>query len=272
MAATQDGFLIDVLAVVLTVALALAAVYVLIGIALLPVWAVGAVFRVEVLRRAGGWWLMPFVLREAGESVIERVTAPRDGSHWRRPDPPPRPVDDPEPSGDWVRSLGVFLLWGLAIVGGLVLLMESHDAIVEPLAGGPAGEAAAVVIVLVTLAAAAAAWVLAQRYRYDSRPPAFRFALAAAIVCGFFSYSVIVELGYADRLVEEYCSYGAVSQRQLDTCQTHVSANHVREIDTPASRFAQGDSTAECGAGSGPFCQRVLDYRSLEEQQPPPGQ
>ena len=64
---------------------------------------------------------------------------------------------------------------------------------------------------------------------------------------------------------------GAVSQRQLKTCQTHVSANHVRSIDTPASRFAQGDSTAECGAGSGPFCQRVLDYRYLQEQQPPPG-
>jgi hypothetical protein len=83
----------------LTVTLALAAVYVLIGIAPLPVWAVGAVFRVDAMRRAGGWWLLPFVLHEAGESVVERVTAPRDGSRWKRPDPTPRPEDEPEPSG-----------------------------------------------------------------------------------------------------------------------------------------------------------------------------
>jgi hypothetical protein len=81
---------------------------------------------------------------------------------------------------------------------------------------------------------------------------------------------VIVELGDADRLVEEYCSYGAVSQRQLETCQTHISANRVRSIDTPASWFAQGDSTAECGAGSGPFCQRVLDYRYRAATTPGP--
>jgi hypothetical protein len=46
-----------------------------------------------------------------------------------------------------------------------------------------------------------------------------------------------------------------------------VSANRVRSIDTPASRFAQGDSTAECGSGSGPFCPRVLNDRYLREQQ-----
>jgi hypothetical protein len=39
MAASQDGFLVEVLAVVLTVGLALAAVYVGVGVALLPVWA-----------------------------------------------------------------------------------------------------------------------------------------------------------------------------------------------------------------------------------------
>ncbi|MGH2947919.1 MAG: hypothetical protein ACRDPC_16995 [Solirubrobacteraceae bacterium] len=84
---------------------------------------------------------------------------------------------------------------------------------------------------------------------------------------------MIVELGAADQLVEDYCSFGAVSERQQETCQTHVTANHIRSIDTPAARFAlDGSSEADCGASAGPFCADVLNRRYLEEQAPPPGQ
>jgi hypothetical protein len=272
MVASQDGFVIDALAVVLTVALALAALYVAVGVVLLPLWAIGAAFRVGALRRVGGgWWLLPWLTFEAGGEFIERFTAERDGSRWKRPEPKSA-TRNPEQPVDWARGLGTFALWALAIVGGLVLLAEGHDSIIEPLSGGPAAVWFAVAIVLVTVAAAGVAWVLSRRFRSDRRPPAFRLTLTIAIVGGVLSWMVISDISSANQLAEDYCSYGAVTERQLATCQTHVSANHIRSIDTPASRFAQGDSTAECGAGSGPFCERVLNDRYLQEQEPPPGQ
>ena len=164
------------------------------------------------------------------------------------------------------------MLWALAIVGGFVLLAEGHDAIIEPLAGGSAGELVAVAFVVVTVAAGTWAWVLAERYRHDSRPPAFRFSLATAIVGGFLSWMVITDVGHAHRLVEDYCSFGSMSERQLETCKTHVTANHVQSIHTPAARFALGGSDENCGASSGPFCERVLNRRYVEDQEPPPGQ
>jgi hypothetical protein len=268
MAASQDGLLVDVITVVLTVALVLAAVYVIVGLALLPVWAVGAVLDVGALRRIGGsWWAMPRLALEAWE----RLTAQRDGSRWERLDP--APATDPGERADWAHSLGVLALWALAIVGGFALVIEGQDAIVEPLAGGSAGEVFVVALVALTAAGAASAWVLSRHYRFDRRPPAFRFALASAVILGVVSYLAIVELSNDHRLVEDYCSFGSVSERQLETCRTHVTANRVRSIDTPAARFAlDGSSDAACGAGAGPFCPRVRNRRYLEEQQPPAGQ
>jgi hypothetical protein len=266
--------LIEVVAVVLTIAIAAVAMYVLIGVALLPVWAVGAVLRVGILRRVGGgWWLLPFLALEAGGDALQRFTAPRDGSRWKRPDPQPSAVEDLAESSDWARGLGVIVLWLLAIVGGFVLLIEGHDAIIEPLAGGAAVDPVIAALVLLTAAAAGAAWVLAQRYRYDSRPPVFRVALTIAILGGVFTFLVVSDRQSAHRVVYDYCAYGSVSQRQLGTCQSHVTANYVRSIGTVAAGFAlSGSSDAECGAGAGPFCAQVINRRLLEDQAPPPGQ
>src|SRR4051812_5840102 len=100
--ASQDGLGIDVLAVMLTVALALAVIYVIVGIVLLPVWAIGAAFRVGALRRAGsGWWWLPWTLLDVGAHLIERINAPRDGSRWKRPDRPTAPEPDPDAPVDW---------------------------------------------------------------------------------------------------------------------------------------------------------------------------
>ena len=50
-----------------------------------------------------------------------------------------------------------------------------------------------------------------------------------------------------------YCKYGAQSQAQLDDCMASVNTDDIEKLDTPAARFAYGE-TAECGPGSGPFC------------------
>jgi hypothetical protein len=128
-------------------------------------------------------------------------------------------------------------------------------------------------VVLLTAGCVGVAWVLTRRYPHRGRPPAFRFWITAAFVFGIASYLMIMELQSSDRLVSDYCSYGAVSQAQLDGCKSHVTANEVRGRNTPAAHFAKsGSSDDVCGAISGPFCQRVLDGRYLEDQELPPGQ
>ena len=176
LAASENALLVDVIAVVLAVALGLAAVYVLVGLALLPVWAAGAIFRVGALRRiGGGWWAVPWMAVDAGEQLIERIAAPRDGTRWKQPDTS-APESDVQEGRDWARSLGALILWALAIVGGFVLLAGAHDAIIEPLAGGSAGELAVAAFVVVTVAAGtgggcwhSATGTTAVRRRFGSR-------------------------------------------------------------------------------------------------------
>ena len=75
-AASGNGLLVDVIGVVLAVALGLVGVYVVVGVALVPVWAIGALFRVGALRRVGGgWWSLPWMVLDAGEELVERITA-----------------------------------------------------------------------------------------------------------------------------------------------------------------------------------------------------
>jgi hypothetical protein len=57
------------------------------------------------------------------------------------------------------------------------------------------------------------------------------------------------ELGY-------YCKYGATSQAQLDDCMASVTTDDIEKLETPAARFAYGETT-ECGRGSGPFCPKA---------------
>ncbi|HYV16259.1 MAG TPA: hypothetical protein VE972_09565 [Conexibacter sp.] len=257
----------------LTIALVTPVVYVVIGILLLPVWGAGAALNSDRLTRWGrGWWQLPWLAVERGHHLVDTLTRPRDGSRFARPPAPTQRVTESQ-DGDLARALGQIVLWGLAVVGGLVLFMTGHDSIVQPLGGGSAGVLIAVLAVLCTISAGTAAWVLSRRYRYGQRPPAFRLCIAAATVLGLFSYLMITELQYSDRMVGDYCAYGSVSEAQLASCKSHVTANDVRSRDTPAARFAEnGSSDDVCGTGSGPFCQEVLDRRYLDEQAPPPGQ
>jgi hypothetical protein len=270
-AGTQGSFALDAITWVLLIAFYAAVLYALIGVLLLPVWGIGAALGARRLERAGrGWWSLPRRMLDRARAAVDRFTAARD------PDPHVRPAEPAEADGEpaeqnWARTLGLILLWGLAIVGGLLLITTGEQHVVQPLAGGRTVAAVTVLAVTATAATAGWAWVLFSRYPSRARPPSASFAVAAAIMLGFFSYSMVTERRSADRLVNDYCSYGAVSVAQLAGCKSHVTANQVRDRDTPASHFAQRDSD-ECAEGSGPFCDDVVYRRGLEDQAPPPGQ
>lgn len=94
--------------------------------------------------------------------------------------------------------------------------------------------------------------------------------VVVTIMLGIGVYMIDLERRYANRVVSDYCSYGAVSEAQIAGCTAHVSYRYVESSKSAAARFAiDGSSDAECGAGSGPFCERVLNYRYLEDQQTP---
>jgi hypothetical protein len=54
--------------------------------------------------------------------------------------------------------------------------------------------------------------------------------------------------------VSDYCSYGAVSQAQLEGCIEHVDQDYINRLDTNAARYARGELD-RCLADSGPFCE-----------------
>jgi hypothetical protein len=207
---------------------------------------------------------VPSRIVDHATAYVQRLTAPRDPDHYARPKPQPR-------ERDAASTAAIVVLWGLAIVGGLLLITTGEQHVVQPLAGGRAVAEITVAAILLTVALAAGALVLFARYPRGARPPLASFLVASAIVLGFFSYSMLTEWQTSDRLVGDYCAYGAVSRAQLEGCKSHVTANQVRARDTTASHFAQRD-IEDCGEDSGPFCEGVVNRRYLEDQQPPPGQ
>jgi hypothetical protein len=56
-----------------------------------------------------------------------------------------------------------------------------------------------------------------------------------------------------ENYVVSYCTYGAVSQAQLDGCEAHVTIEAIDGRDTNAARYARGEEDA-CLADAGPFC------------------
>jgi hypothetical protein len=57
-----------------------------------------------------------------------------------------------------------------------------------------------------------------------------------------------------DDEVARYCSYGAVSESQLQGCVDHVGVDQVESSDTNAGQYGRGELT-ECLEDSGPFCE-----------------
>jgi hypothetical protein len=73
--------------------------------------------------------------------------------------------------------------------------------------------------------------------------------LSAALV----TLALVVGCGGTNE-VTTYCSYGAVSQAQLDGCEQHVT-NYIDGLSTNASRYARGELN-QCLADAGPYCVR----------------
>jgi hypothetical protein len=61
----------------------------------------------------------------------------------------------------------------------------------------------------------------------------------------------------ADRMVIDYCMYGARSEAQLEGCIDHVTADEVKRRDSNAARWARNGG--ECLGDAGPFCRKALE-------------
>jgi hypothetical protein len=171
-------------------------------------------------------------------------------------------------------ALGVaWIVGGLAaLFAAMYVLILGADNIWKPLGDSDAAIGAEVGFAAVTAGIGYGAWLIFDRTNADAKDLR-RLAggmVVAAITLGFGVFLIDDERRSADRIVSDYCSYGAVSEAQLEGCKSHVSYRYVESSNTPAAQFAKGGSSeAECGSSSGPFCQRVLNYRYLDEQQTP---
>lgn len=54
-------------------------------------------------------------------------------------------------------------------------------------------------------------------------------------------------------IVHDYCAYGAVSQAQLDGCESHITESTAASYNTNAGRYARGELD-NCLTDAGPFC------------------
>jgi hypothetical protein len=150
-AITQGQLALDIIGWVLLIACLAAILYALVGVLLLPVWGLGAVTGARRLRAWGrGWWYLPSRIVDHATAYVQRLTAPRDPERYARPQPQPR-------ERDAASTAGIIVLWGLALVGGLLLITTGEQHVVQPLAGGRAVAEITVAAILLTVALAAGA-------------------------------------------------------------------------------------------------------------------
>lgn len=143
----------------------------------------------------------------------------------------------------------------------LVLLFVSNTVVWEPV--GLSENAATVEMVLAVAAAGlgcGAYAIFRSRGADDRLRPAGWGLVAVAAALTFGLVGVDIGRREAQRLIADYCAYGAQSQSQLATCKEHVSFNDVDRRETPAARFAK-DPDTDCGADAGPFCRAAYDRR-----------
>jgi hypothetical protein len=86
--------------------------------------------------------------------------------------------------------------------------------------------------------------------------------LIAAVVAAAGVLWWIALSGINDPSVTRYCAYGAVSEAQLDGCNSHVTADQINALDTNAARYAKA-TLSECLADSGLAGQTGLFHTSL---------
>lgn len=77
--------------------------------------------------------------------------------------------------------------------------------------------------------------------------------IAGLILAALFGYRAWSENKRDAEMVDIYCSYGARSAAQYDSCLEKVTADDIVSRNTEAAKFARG-SKLTCGRDSGPYC------------------
>jgi hypothetical protein len=90
--------------------------------------------------------------------------------------------------------------------------------------------------------------------------PQRRLMALAAVVFGAWGIGMVSGLDARDHELGDYCRYGAASQAELDACMKRVDTHEIEELDTPAARFARGETNV-CGPSSGRYCAEVARDR-----------
>ena len=115
---------------------------------------------------------------------------------------------------EWIRLAAQNHPWRVGIVGGIVLLAAGLVALVVP---------------------------------------GRTLVVAVALLFGSWGIGLISGLDDRDHELGYYCRYGARSSAELDACMERINTDEIEALDTPAARFARGE-TIVCGRGSGPYC------------------
>lgn len=130
-----------------------------------------------------------------------------------------------------------WLVLGAALVGAALLeewirLQAQNHPVRVGVVGGIALAVAGIVLFLAS-----------------SRP----LVVVAALVFGAWALGLVSGLDDRDHQLGYYCRYGAASQAELDRCMKRVDTDEIDALDTPAARFARGE-TSVCGPTAGPYC------------------
>jgi hypothetical protein len=136
------------------------------------------------------------------------------------------------------------LFTGAAVAAGVFL-----EELVRPLAENHPWRVA----IVLALAAATVGLLYLAHLVLSDQPNRFWVA-PALFVLGGLGWGLVVGWDNRDNYLTPYCEYGARSQEQLDGCLAHVNSDDIDALDSPAARFARGE-TSRCGDGSGPFCE-----------------
>ena len=87
-----------------------------------------------------------------------------------------------------------------------------------------------------------------------------------AVLAGAWAIGIVAALDARDHELGYYCKYDAKSQAELDECMSSVTTDDIEKLDTPAARFARGE-TLECRRGSGPYCADAAEDAEIEYAQ-----
>jgi hypothetical protein len=93
--------------------------------------------------------------------------------------------------------------------------------------------------------------------------PSGALIVVSVALAGGWAFALVAALDAREKELGWYCKYGAQSQAEIDDCLSSVNTDDIAELDTPAARFARGE-TFECGHGSGRYCRDAAEDLEVE--------